>query len=218
MPQRHDVKKAGSGTCPASDEVVIPSEAGFPARTKADMARRIAVTDRNSSAWKSSFRFRLEADTLPEVTALKALGVHYVSMRIGCTYPGEFFTDLIKADPKKGVAIDPIVIWLKQVRDLCESMAPEIIEELWRVAVPDDADPDSNHQEAIAMGNYLLHVDVHCSGEEASVSADFYFPAAEAEVGSLLIRRETRKRPVPPSLGYVTPVVAGLDSTAIEVM
>lgn len=199
MPQRHDVKKAGSGTCPASDEVVIPSEAGFPARTKADMARRIAVTDRNSSAWKSSFRFRLEADTLPEVTALKALGVHYVSMRIGCTYPGEFFTDLIKADPKKGVAIDPIVIWLKQVRDLCESMTPEIIANVQRVVMQNGDDPGSHLQEAVAMGNYLLHVDVDCSGEKTSMIADFNFTAAEAEIGSRWIRRETRKLPVPPS-------------------
>ena len=163
------------------------------------MARRIAVTDRNSSAWKSSFRFRLEADTLPEVTALKALGVHYVSMRIGCTYPGEFFTDLIKADPKKGVAIDPIVIWLKQVRDLCESMTPEIIENLQLVVVPEDDDPDSNHQEVIATGNYLLCVDSHCSSEETWVIGNVYFPAAEAEIGSLWVRRETRKLPVPPS-------------------
>jgi hypothetical protein len=180
------------------------------------MARRVVVTDRYSPAWKSSLGFWPDADAMPQVTALKAMGLHKVNMRIGCTSPGVHFTDLVEAVAEKGVAVD--VMWLKQVRDLCESMAPEIIAELWRVAVPGDADPDSNHQEAIAMGNYLLHVDVHCSGEEASVSADFYFPAAEDEVGSLLIRRETRKRPVPPSLGYVTPVVAGLDSTAVEVI
>ena len=162
------------------------------------MARRIVVTNRNSSAWKSSFSFWPEADT-PEVTALKALGVHYVSMRIGCTYPGEFFTDLIKADPKKGVAIDPIVIWLKQVRDLCESMTPEIIANVQRVVMQNGDDPGSHLQEAVAMGNYLLHVDVDCSGEEKSMIADFNFTAAEAEIGSRWIRRETRKLPVPPS-------------------
>jgi hypothetical protein len=179
------------------------------------MARRVVVTDRCSPAWESLFTFWPDADAMPQVTALKAMGLHKVNMRIGCTSPGVLFNDLVEAVAEKGVAVD--VMWLKQVRDLCESMAPEIIAELWRVAVPGDADPDSNHQEAIAMGNYLLHVDVHCSGEEASVSADFYFPAAEAEVDSLLIRRETRKLPMPPSLSYVTPVVAGPDSTAIEV-
>ena len=161
------------------------------------MARRIVVTNGQSSAWKSSFSFRLEADTLPEVTALKALGVHYVSMRIGCTRPGEFFTDLIQAIPKKGVAGD--VMWHKRVRDLCESMTPEIIENLQLVVVPEDDDPDSNHQEVIATGNYLLSVDSHCSSEETWVTANVYFPAAEAEIGSPQIRRETRNLPVPPS-------------------
>ena len=160
------------------------------------MARRIAVTDRYSSAWKSSFSFWLEADTLPEVTALKALGVYYVSMRIGCTCPGEFFTDVTNAVMEKGVAGD--VMWLKQVRDLCESMTPKIIENLHQ-GVVEDEDPDHNHQEAVAMGNYLLHVDVDCRGEETSMMADFNFPAAEAEIGSRWIRRETRNLPVPPS-------------------
>ena len=49
------------------------------------------------------------------------------------------------------------------------------------------------------MGNYLLHVDVDCSGEKTSMIADFNFTAAEAEIGSRWIRRETRKLPVPPS-------------------
>ena len=160
------------------------------------MARRIVVTNRNSSAWKSSFSFWPEADT-PEVTALKALGVHSVSMRIGCTCPGEFFTDLTEAVTEKGVAGD--VMWHKRVRDLCESMTPEIIENLQLVVVPEDDDPDNNQQEAIAMGNYLLHVEVRCSGKETLMMADFYFPAAEAEIGSLWVLRETRKLPVPPS-------------------
>ena len=161
------------------------------------MARRIVVTKKNSSAWKSSFSFWPEADT-PEVTALKALGVHSVSMRIGCTCPGEFFTDLTEAVTEKGVAGD--VMWLKKVRDLCESMTPEIIEDLHRVVVPKkDDDPDNNQQEAIAMGNYLLHVEERCSGKETLMMAHFYFPAAEAEIGSLRVRRETRKLPVPPS-------------------
>jgi len=119
-------------------------------------------------------------------------------MRIGCTCPGEFFTDLTEAVTEKGVAGD--VMWLKKVRDLCESMTPEIIEDLHRVVVPKkDDDPDNNQQEAIAMGNYLLHVEVRCSGKETLMMADFNFPAAEAEIGSLWVLRETRKLPVPPS-------------------
>jgi len=44
-----------------------------------------------------------------------------------------------------------------------------------------------------------------------------YPAAAEAEVDSLLIRRQTGKLPVPPSRDYVTPVASGWDSTAAEV-
>jgi len=178
------------------------------------MARRVIVTDMYSSAWESSFGFWPDTDAMPEVAALKAMGVHKVNMRIGCTSPGEFFTDLAEAVSEKNVAVD--VTWLKQVRDLCESMAPRIIQELRLAAAPDD-DPESNFENEIAMGNYLLHVRVHCGGEEASASADFHFPAAEAKRGSLLIRRETRKLPLPPSPSNLTCVVAGNASVAAEV-
>jgi hypothetical protein len=169
----------------------------------------------HSPAWKSSFGFWPDADAMREVTTLKAMGVHEVGIRIGCTSPGEFFTDLAEAVAEKDVAVD--VTWLKQVRDLCESMAPRFIEQLWLAAASDDDGPDSNYQDELAMGNYLLHVRVHCGGEETSASADFHFPAAEAESESLFIRRETRKLPVPPATGNVTRVVAGKASVAAEV-
>jgi hypothetical protein len=140
------------------------------------MARRLVATDVYSPAWKSLFGFWPDVQARPEVAGLKALGVHRVSMRIGCTSLGEFFTDLAEAVAEKDVAVD--VMWLKQVRDLCEALTPAIAEELRRVARPDDEDLNGQWQEEVAMGNFLVDVSVHFQ-DEAFVSADFLLPAIE---------------------------------------
>lgn len=175
------------------------------------MGRLVAVTDRYSPAWKSSFGFWPDAEMMPDVAALRCHGVCGVAMRIGCTTPGEVFTDLAEVIAERDVAVD--VMWLKRVRDLCESMTPAIIRELQIATEPND-DPEDNLRASIDLGNYLLHVDVRWRGEEASVSADFYFPAAETEEGSPLIRRKTRKRPVSSSQGDVTRLVVSQGSAA----
>jgi hypothetical protein len=144
-----------------------------------------------SSAWKSSFGFYPNADAIPEVIALKAMGVHKVDIRIGCTTAGEVFTDLVEVSVERGVAVD--VMWLKRVRDLCEAMTPMLVQELRTTTEPDDDVPEDNLRASIDLGNYFLHVALAWRGEEASMSADFYFPASEAEVGSRFIRRDTRR-------------------------
>lgn len=178
------------------------------------MAKRVVATDWRSPAWNSSFSFWPDAKIIPEVATMKAMGVHKVNIRIGCTSPGLFFTDLVEVVAEKKVAVD--VIWLKGVRDLCDAMTPALIGELQRVTEPDDDDPDGHNQEEVAMGNYLLYVGVGWRDDEAFMSADFHFAAAEAECGSLMVRRDTRKLPAPPSWGDVTPEAAGRASTAAE--
>jgi hypothetical protein len=177
------------------------------------MGRLVAVTDRYSPAWKSSFGFWPDAEMMPDVAALRCHGVRSVAIRIGCTTPGEVFTDLAEVVAERDVAVD--VMWLKRVRDLCESMTPVIISML-RIATEPNDDPEDNFRASVDLGNYLLHVDVYWRGEEATVSADFYFPSAEAEEGSYLIRRETRKPPVSPSRGDLSRLPVSRVATAAE--
>jgi hypothetical protein len=177
------------------------------------MARRLVVTDRYSSAWENSFSFWPDTEIMPEVTAMKAMGVHKVNMRIGCTSPSEFFTDLVEVVAEKGVAVD--VLWLKAVRDLCESMTPAIIGELRRVTVPDEDDLDGHLQGEVAMGNYLLDVSVHWNGDEASASADFYLSAVDAGAGSAGAKKAL-ERLRPRRSGYLMPVAASEVSTATQ--
>lgn len=178
------------------------------------MSRRVVATDWLSPAWKRSFGFWPDAEMIPEVAAIKALGVHRVDTRIGCTSPGLFFTDLVEVVAEKNVAVD--VMWLKGVRDLCEAMTPALISELRRVAVPDDRDPDGHNQAEVAMGNYLLYVSVGWRDDEAVLSADFCSAAAEADGGSLMVRRDTRRLPARSSRGDVMPIAVDRALTAAE--
>jgi hypothetical protein len=129
-----------------------------------------------SLAWTSLFAFWLDLESRAQVAGLKKLGVHRIRVRIGCTSPGEFFTDLVETVAEKGVAVD--VMWLKQVRDLCESLVPAIAEDLREVTQPNDDSPDGTFQEEVAMGNFLVDVSVSFQ-DEVSASADFLIPAKE---------------------------------------
>lgn len=146
------------------------------------MARKLTVTNVYSDAWNWISGFCPDVDAAPEVAQLKALGVDEVCFRIGCTARTDLFFDLEEVVARKGVSVD--VIWLNQVRGLCESMIPAIDAQLQSVVErvteePDAEDPEGILRDDVAAGNFLLRVSARFQ-RKPFASVDLYFPATEA--------------------------------------
>jgi len=140
------------------------------------MARRDNVLDSFSPAWHTVFGFHPQPEKYPAVETLRESGVREITCQYGRTAGGSHFMNLESVITSKGQVVD--VGWLERVRGLCESMGPQILADVMRVASPDEDDPDTDCRHLVSDGDLMLFARIDL-GKQGSMSVDVKFPACE---------------------------------------
>jgi hypothetical protein len=140
------------------------------------MARREGVLDRFSPAWHSVFSFFPQSEEYPAVEALQKIGVREIEGQYGRTADGSLFTNLRSVTASKGQVVN--VEWLKQVRDLCESMGPQLSADVTLVAGPDGDDPGADCRHLVTDGDLMLFVWMRLD-KRIGMSVDVVIPASD---------------------------------------
>jgi hypothetical protein len=143
------------------------------------MARRRNVLDGHSPEWRCRWSFNPNQEAYSELEELRAIGVSELEYQFGRTAGGSFFMNQTWLIPVKGQVVS--VEWLQKVRDLCESMGPQLLEETIWVASPGNGDSDIDYRDVRSGGDLLLGVSLRFA-KETHLHVCPYAPAATAEV------------------------------------